>query len=66
MYDSEEYTLSAYEALLDDIIGKVRESYEGSDVVVLASLFDEALSKEGIFMPFAWLWSKATFALIEW
>lgn len=66
MYDSEEYTLDSYQALLDGIIGKVRESYEGDDVIVLACLFDDALSKEGISMPFAWLWSKATFALIEW
>lgn len=66
MYNSEEYTLSAYEALLDGIIGKVRESYEGDDVIVLACLFDEALSEDGIKMSFAWLWSKATFALMEW
>lgn len=66
MHDSEEYTLTQYEALVDGIVVKALESYNGNDVIVLASLLDDELHKEGIAMPFAWLWSRATFALTEW
>lgn len=66
MNDTEEYTLSSYEALVEGIVIKALESYDGNDVIVLASLLDDELHKEGIAMPFAWLWSRATFALTEW
>lgn len=66
MHDSEEYTLTQYEALVDGIVLRALESYNGNDVIVLASLLDDELHKEGISMPFAWLWSRATFALAEW
>lgn len=66
MHDSEEYTLTQYEALVDAIVARALESYDGNDVIVLASLLDDELHKEGITMPFAWLWSRATFALTEW
>jgi hypothetical protein len=66
MDGTEDYTLSAYEALLDGIVAKAWETYKGNDVIELASAFDTELRKEGITMTFAWLWSRAAIALNEW
>ena len=66
MDENEEYTLTHYEALLEGIVLKARESYDGNDVIVLACLLDDELHKEGISMPFAWLWTRATDIRTEW
>lgn len=66
MDESEEYTLDSHEALVDGIVIRASESYDGNDVIELACLLDVELRKEGIAMTFAWLWSRATDILSEW